>query len=335
MLTTEEKQILFYSLDQDITLKKLKEMSDYPLDSERTEKLLKWMEKYHIQGYTSSSDHYPVKFRLIPNGPYLFYAIGNVDLCQQKILWIVGPRFMSSYAEQLLEELFKEIESKRLVTVSWMANGIDQKCHKLSLQHHLPTIAILWWWLRKYLESEDRFLIEDIIRNWWCIISEFKLNFKPTNWSFPQRNRLIAWLSDVLFIPEAKEHSWSLITADFAFQYKKKIFIAPNQLFAPNGKGSNQFLAEKKADLLFSFQQISSLFEDNKDDPLPKTSLPSLTEIEQQVINLVKEHATQDISWWIYKTSLESSEILSTLTMLEIKGMIYQSSPWIYEIKSS
>ncbi|MBO7505138.1 DNA-processing protein DprA [bacterium] len=37
------------------------------------------------------------------------------------------------------------------------------------------------------------------------ILSEFKLDFKPTAWSFPQRNRLIAGLSDALFLPEARE----------------------------------------------------------------------------------------------------------------------------------
>jgi DNA processing protein len=61
------------------------------------------------------------------------------------------------------------------------------------------------------------------------------LNFEPTLWSFPQRNRLIAGISDYLFVPEAKEKSGSLITVDFAIKFKKQVFIAPNTLFAPNG----------------------------------------------------------------------------------------------------
>ncbi|MBQ7074801.1 DNA-processing protein DprA [bacterium] len=46
-----------------------------------------------------------------------------------------------------------------------------------------------------------------MVENGGCVISEFKLNFEPTNRSFPQRNRLIAGLADYLFIPEAKESS--------------------------------------------------------------------------------------------------------------------------------
>ncbi|MBQ5945243.1 DNA-processing protein DprA [bacterium] len=36
------------------------------------------------------------------------------------------------------------------------------------------------------------------------MLSEFKLDFQPTARSFPQRNRLIAGLSNALFLPEAR-----------------------------------------------------------------------------------------------------------------------------------
>jgi DNA processing protein len=64
-------------------------------------------------------------------------------------------------------------------------------------------------------------------------LSEYKINFVPTKYSFPQRNRIVAGLSDLLFLPEAGEKSGSLITAEFAYQQNKPIFVTPNDIFSP------------------------------------------------------------------------------------------------------
>lgn len=336
MVSQEQEKILYYSLDDKITIKQLKESENIIKDPIREEKLIHWMDKYHIQGYTENSPEYPLKFKLIQNNPHLFYAIGNTEILQKKVLWIVGPRQMSSYGEQVLEELFKHLDTKEVITVSWLAQGTDQKCHKLSLKYHIPTIAILGGGLRKYLENEDRHLIQEIVNQGWCVLSEFKLNFEPTLWSFPQRNRLIAGISDYLFVPEAKEKSGSLITVDFAIKFKKQVFIAPNTLFAPNGTWSNKVLSEKKVNLLYDFSQISSLFvEKNIETPhlQSKKEYQNLTPDEQEMITFLKKYDNQDITTWIGKIDKDSGEVFSLLTMLEIKGIIYQSTPWIYAIK--
>lgn len=332
----DQGKIYYYSLDPEITPKQLQDKETIENDPEKREKLIKWMKKYELQGITEHSDLYPVKFKILPWNPYLFYYQGDLSLLSQPILWIVGPRQMSPYAEQLLEELFPSLADKKVVTVSGLAKGIDQKCHKLSIKYHLPTIAVLGWGFRKYLEGEERHLLQEIIENGGCVISEFKLNFEPTNRSFPQRNRLIAGLSDTLFIPEAKESSWSLITADFALKYKKKIFVAPNQFFAQNGKGSNLLLAQRKAEMLLNFDQISSLFPQkkiNSEEKLLKKEEKNLTENEVQIIKLLQQYENKEYTLWIDKVWFPQAEVLSLLTMLEIKGLIYQSSPGIYAVK--
>jgi DNA processing protein len=167
---------------------------------------------------------------------------------------------MSPYAEKILEAFFQETNQLPFTTVSGLARGVDHKCHQLSMQYHIPTIAVLGGGLRRYLKSNAKKLISDIVETGGLVLSEFKLDFQPTTRSFPQRNRLIATLSDVLFLPEAREGSGSLITANFALQMKKDLFIAPNQLFAPNGKGSNQLLSTGKAHLLSNFDQILEKF---------------------------------------------------------------------------
>ena len=50
-------------------------------------------------------------------------------------------------------------------------------------------------------------MIKQIVDAGGLVLSEFRLDFVPTKWSFPQRNRLIAGLCEALFVPEAQEGS--------------------------------------------------------------------------------------------------------------------------------
>ena len=242
-----EKKALYYSLDEAVTPRQLREMSEISFEEEEKEKaeiLQKWMEKFQVKALFEGMTDYPEKLLQVKNTPYIVYAMGDVSLLQKKILGIVGPREMSEYAEQLLEAFFQQGKEFDLVTVSGMARGVDQKCHQLSLKYGVPTIAVLGGGLKYYFEdcrglkrfSEDSRKIQKIIEGGGLVLSEFKLDFVPTKWSFPQRNRLIAGLSDCLFLPEAREGSGSLITVDFVLQMKKEVWVAPNQLFAFNGK---------------------------------------------------------------------------------------------------
>ena len=72
------------------------------------------------------------------------------------------------------------------------------------------------------------------------MISEFKLDQEPAQYTFPQRNRIIAGLSDVLFLPEAGKESGSLITVDFALQMQKPVYGVPNFIFSDKSAGLHE-----------------------------------------------------------------------------------------------
>lgn len=64
-------------------------------------------------------------------------------MLNRKILGIVGPRNMSNYSKTVLESLFTEMQNYEVVTISGMAEGVDQLCHTLSGEYNIPTIAVL------------------------------------------------------------------------------------------------------------------------------------------------------------------------------------------------
>jgi DNA processing protein len=138
-----QRKVLYYSLCPKVTLSQLKEMESCELDSYEEEKLLEWMNRYHIYALSQEMKTYPCRLLQLSSAPYLFYAVGDLNLLSKPILGIVGPRMMSEYANQVMESFFESATSYDMVTVSGLARGVDQKCHLLSLKHSLPTIAVL------------------------------------------------------------------------------------------------------------------------------------------------------------------------------------------------
>lgn len=341
-MDTCRPKILVYSLDKDLTpseLRKSEDFSDF-FDKENDRysaiKLHSWMNQHNVLWLLDDDPNFPHQFWSIKNPPAIIYAMGNLDLLYSKIIWIVWPRDMSEYANQVMQALFTQIWNSSIATVSWMARWVDHLCHQLSMAYNLPTIAILWWWLRYYRNSSARSFMEQIVKNGWLILSEFKLDFKPTSWSFPQRNRLIAWLSDAIFLPEAREWSWSLITADFAYQFHKPIFVAPNLIFSENWIWSNYLASSWKAKLLSDFSQILKLFWiDKEGDNLVSSvsvNVLDLSEEEKSLLKIVSQHCDEDFSSRMWEISADFWEAMVKITDLEMQGYIIQNVPWIYSM---
>jgi len=341
-MNIKTQKILAYSLDENLTPSELRKADDFSdffenVDNQHSaEKLETWMNQHNIIWLLDDDSDFPHQFTSIKNPPAILYAMWNLEILNHQILGIVWPRDMSEYANQVMQALFTQIWNTNIVTVSWMARGVDHLCHQLSIGYHLPTIAILGWWLRYYRNSSARSFMEQIIQNGWLILSEFKLDFKPTARSFPQRNRLIAWLSDALFLPEAREWSWSLITADFAYQQHKSIFVVPNPIFSENWIWSNHLVTSWKASLLSDFSPILKLFgiqqESETVENQISTSISNLSDEEKSLLKIVSQHRDEDFSQRLSEISTDFGEAMWKLTDLEMQWYVMQDVPGIYSV---
>ena len=68
-------------------------------------------------------------------------------------------------------------------------------------------------------------LAQMILKSGGCIISEYEPKMNIANWHFVARNRIIAGLSESTVVIEAPDGSGSLITADFALEYGREVYL--------------------------------------------------------------------------------------------------------------
>lgn len=135
-----QHEALLYSLDHTITKQQLQDKEQISYDHERYAKMQERVDEEQIHAIFAS-EH--LRFSGIKPQPYIVYYLGDITLLDKHILGIVGPRKMSEYGKKVIETLFSYAEGYDLVTVSGMAEGVDQLCHQLSCKQNIPTIAVL------------------------------------------------------------------------------------------------------------------------------------------------------------------------------------------------
>jgi len=324
----DSKLILFSSNDK---IKKSELFEDkYKIEKDinflKTEKIIKenWILGFH---YQESSFHH--KFKTIISPPKIIYYKWNIQILDKDILWIVWPRMVSDYWKDVIQELFSKITNFNLVTISWLAEWVDDLAHNLSIQNWIATIAVLWWWILHYFKNKSK-IINNILGNNWLVISEYPIYLTPQNYTFPQRNRIIAGLSKAIFIPEAWKKSWSLITANFANQMNKPVYWTPNNIFSPNSFWIHEEIAKNKIKLCtnaknFLYTNFHPIYNCQRENI-------NLNTQEKQIIEILtnNELTLEEI---IEKTQTPTSLTISTLNILEINWLIKQTWVWRYKVK--
>lgn len=76
-----------------------------------------------------------------------------------------------------------------------------------------------------------------------ALISEYEPQTPAAPWMFPERNRIMAGISDAVLVIEAAKNSGTLITAYIATDYGKDILAVPGSLFSPLSRGPHDLIA--------------------------------------------------------------------------------------------
>lgn len=109
--------------------------------------------------------------------------------------------------------------------ISGMAKGIDSYAHTAAVKAGGYTIAILGNG-PDICYPEEHIKLYESICNTGCVLSESPPGIEPRRYMFPCRNRLIAAMSDELFIIDAGRNSGTKSTIAAAERYGKKSKIA-------------------------------------------------------------------------------------------------------------
>jgi DNA processing protein len=143
--------------------------------------------------------------------------------------------------------LGQELAAAGLVVVSGMAYGVDAAAHRGALDGGGLTAAVLGGGADNPYPVGERVLHGRIVQK-GLTLSEMPPRFRPFRWSFPSRNRIIAALSAMTVVVQARGRSGALITARMAAEdLGREVGAVPGPVNSALSRGCNDLLADGAA----------------------------------------------------------------------------------------
>ncbi|MDE6473741.1 MAG: DNA-processing protein DprA [Clostridia bacterium] len=277
------------------------------------------MEKAGIKVLTIIDEDYPETLKEIYDPPYTLYYQGDRSLFNSKdLLAVVGTRRVSAYGKNIMQNFAPVFIKSGFKIISGLARGVDSIGHRISLEHNSPTVAVVANGLDICYPPENADMQRRIAEN-GLVISEYAPGAKPLQFHFPERNRIISALSQGVFIPEAGDRSGSLITADYAIEQGKDLFVVPGNIFSPQSAGCNKKIRELQAIITLTPQDVITAL--GKVAKKNDAEVIQLDFASQAVMDILKDGALH-FDEILQRSSMNIAELSGILSQLEILGVI-------------
>lgn len=293
---------------------------------ERVEEEMGFIEKYKISPLFITDENYPKRLLNCYDSPTLLYYKGAADLNASKIVAVIGSRTHTDYGRQVTEKLAADLAAQDILVISGLAFGIDAIAHKAAIKNNLPTVGVLAHGLDKVYPYEHTALAKDMLKQNGGLLTEFRSNTKPDKHNFPNRNRIVAGMSDVTIVVETGIKGGSMITAELANGYNKDVFAFPGKTTDAKSAGCNYLIKSNKAILLTDAQQLMETmgWEEKKKAPIKKQKelFIELTNDEKLIVDILKEKETAHIDEINLRSGLSSSSVAQAILNLELQNII-------------
>jgi DNA processing protein len=201
-----------------------------------------------IRWVSLASAAYPPLLRELYDPPVLIFYRGTLPDGEKPAAAMVGTRRPHGAALKAAFEIGRDLGRRGISVVSGLALGIDAASHRGNLEGGGRTYAVLGSGADEIYPSSNRPLARRILETGGGILSEYPPGTCPRKWHFPARNRIISALARGTLIVEAPSKSGALITAHFALEQGRDLWVSSAGL---TSEGAAR-LAEDGAGIVYS-----------------------------------------------------------------------------------
>ena len=273
----------------------------------------------NIQLLCLEDECYPEQLKTCDDAPLLLFAQGDLSaLCGRRMLAVVGAR-KASRESRLIARRWSSYCSKRGVTiVSGMAYGVDAAAHGGALEGDSPTVAVLGCGLNTLAETQTRQV--EAITAQGCVISEYLPDVTGRAEHFPQRNRIIAGLSEATLVIEAGLKSGSMITAGQALSYGREVLAVPGSVLNDAHAGCHQLIRDGAILIESADDLLHHLGWSQQSEKVDESYLPA-NEDEARILALLRQESMH-LDGLADACGLTVAELSPSLLALELQGVI-------------
>lgn len=243
-----------------------------------------------------------------------------------KTVAIVGSRKMSRYGIQVLSEIVPRFVAAGYTTISGFMYGIDTEVHRLTMENGGRTVAVLGYGIDRELDNETNVTYKQMMKSRGLVLSEYEGTTRGQVWTFPQRNRIVVGLSDMVVVVEAGIKSGSLNSASWATRQGKPIFAVPGSIFSETSEGSNILISEGKA-ISLTLPRLFQALEKNEqyfysEKGRQNRQKTQLSSAESTLVALMKIEGPQSVNELARGEGKPVGEVSAMLMSLLLRGEV-------------
>ena len=281
---------------------------------------LRRLEKEGAWVLAYGSADYPSLLSQIENPPMVLYGVGTLPRDADRFMGFVGPREPSQYGIRTAKWLAADLAREGLTIVSGLARGIDALAHEAAVRENAPTIAVMASGIDRTYPKEHA-LLRQKIEACGAVVTEFAPGEEPRKENFPRRNRIISGLCKGLLVIEAGERSGVRITVRCALSQGRDVYAVPGPIDAALSMVPNRLIAEG-AKLVASSQDVLDEFGLAKAAPKEASKVAPLSVVEKNLLAVLDRDNALSADDLSSKGEIPIAEVLSSLSELEIKGLV-------------
>jgi len=196
-----------------------------------------------VEILTTEDAAYPSRLLSIELPPHVLFVRGSVEaMAADHAVAVVGTRRPTEAGRATAGRIGGSLAKAGAVVVSGLAVGIDGASHAAAMAEGAPTVAVLGSGHGRLYPRAHAKLAERIVADGGTVVSEFVPERPPSVYTFPRRNRLISGLADATVVVEAGARSGALITAAWALEQGRDLFMVPGSIDAPQSAGCLEWL---------------------------------------------------------------------------------------------
>lgn len=290
------------------------------------EEEIEWASRNSIKILFIDGPAYPKRLRECPDAPIVLFYKGCANLDADKVLAVVGTRRCTYNGRLYCEKLLREIKEggNFPMIVSGLAYGIDAAAHEAALSLGLQTVAVIPSGLDAIYPARHRTLADRIMEQ-GAVVTDFFRETSPQPYTFCQRNRIIAGLSDATLLAESFAKGGGLITTSLANSYDREVLAVPGRPTDASFAGCNTLIERNIAHIVTGAASIETAL--GWQPPVRKKVLPSLfrdddSPLTKQILKLLQWKSPISTEELCSRTGLPFQALAPELLSLEMDRRI-------------
>jgi DNA processing protein len=286
-----------------------------------------------ISAVTERDGDYPEILRTDPQPPAVLFRRGDWSALEGRRVGIVGTRNATGPGREFAANLGFRLAGNGVAVVSGLAKGIDGAAHRGALRAGPGrVVGVVANGLDTPYPRVNADLWDAVAAN-GLLLSEWPPGTAPERFRFPQRNRILAALSELLVVIESRERGGSLTTAREALERSIEVMAVPGSVNNRAAAGTNHLIRDGATPVTDVGDVLLALGLDHRRDGRGYDPRPLPRGDEARVLERCRtDPCTLDDV--VAEFGMSITEAAMTLARLERSGWVREAGGWFEEVGS-